>query len=99
MKCLAATQRCPAIHEIFRGGGFSSRFLTEGGAPFTMTRANIIKGLAGPSDCRRRSVALPKEMHDNLMREPLHLAYDLLRTASDRQGPFTDVYGDGELGG
>ncbi len=37
----------PAIHEYFRGGGYSSRFLTEGGVPFTMTRVNIIKGL-GP---------------------------------------------------
>lgn len=36
--CLAATEWCPAIHEYFRGGGFSSRFLTEGGVPFTMTR-------------------------------------------------------------
>ncbi|MCC7831064.1 L-fucose isomerase, partial [Klebsiella pneumoniae] len=45
--CLAATEWCPAIHEYFRGGGFSSRFLTEGGVPFTMTRVNIIKGL-GP---------------------------------------------------
>lgn len=43
--CLAATEWCPAIHEYFRGGGFSSRFLTEGGVPFTMTRVNIIKGL------------------------------------------------------
>lgn len=24
--CLAATEWCPAIHEYFRGGGFSSRF-------------------------------------------------------------------------
>ena len=43
--CLAATEWCPAIHEYFRGGGYSSRFLTEGGVPFTMTRVNIIKGL------------------------------------------------------
>lgn len=27
--CLAATEWCPAIHEYFRGGGYSSRFLTE----------------------------------------------------------------------
>ena len=35
--CLAATEWCPAIHEYFRGGGILSRFLTEGGVPFTMT--------------------------------------------------------------
>ncbi|MGL4467085.1 MAG: L-fucose isomerase, partial [Plesiomonas shigelloides] len=45
--CLAATEWCPAIHEYFRGGGFSSRFLTRGGVPFTMSRVNLIKGV-GP---------------------------------------------------
>ena len=65
--CLAATEWCPAIHEYFRGGGFSSRFLTEGGVPFTMTRVNIIKGL-GPvlQIAEGWSVALPKAMHDQL---------------------------------
>lgn len=48
--CLAATEWCPAIHEYFRGGGYSSRFLTEGGVPFTMTRVNIIKGLTGTAN-------------------------------------------------
>ncbi len=50
-----------------RGGGFSSRFLTEGGVPFTMTRVNIIKGL-GPvlQIAEGWSVALPKAMHDQL---------------------------------
>lgn len=65
--CTAATEWCPAIHEYFRGGGFSSRFLTEGGVPFTMTRVNIIKGL-GPvlQIAEGWSVELPKEMHDQL---------------------------------
>lgn len=45
--CLEATRWCPANLEYFRGGGFSSQFLTEGGMPVTMTRINIIKGL-GP---------------------------------------------------
>lgn len=45
----------------------SSRFLTEGGVPFTMTRVNIIKGL-GPvlQIAEGWSVALPKAMHDQL---------------------------------
>ncbi|ECJ6784397.1 L-fucose isomerase, partial [Salmonella enterica subsp. enterica] len=65
--CLAATEWCPAIHEYFRGGGYSSRFLTEGGVPFTMTRVNIIKGL-GPvlQIAEGWSVELPKAMHDQL---------------------------------
>ena len=31
----------------FRGGGFSSNFLSKGGMPVTMMRLNLIKGL-GP---------------------------------------------------
>jgi L-fucose isomerase len=45
--CLKATQWCPAEQEYFRGGGFSSQFLTEGNMPVTMSRVNLIKGL-GP---------------------------------------------------
>lgn len=45
--CLDATTWMPANREYFRGGGFSSKFLTRGGMPCTMTRLNLIKGL-GP---------------------------------------------------
>lgn len=45
--CLNATTWMPANREYFRGGGFSSKFLTQGGMPCTMTRLNLIKGL-GP---------------------------------------------------
>lgn len=46
-ECLKATRWCPAINEYFRGGGFSSEFLTMGGMPVTISRINFIKGL-GP---------------------------------------------------
>lgn len=46
-KCFDATQWPTAIYEYFRGGGYSSCFLTKGGMPVTMSRINIIKGL-GP---------------------------------------------------
>ncbi len=46
-KCLEATHWCPAELEYFRGGGFSSQFLTRGEMPVTMSRLNIVKGL-GP---------------------------------------------------
>ncbi len=46
-KCLEATRWCPAELEYFRGGGFSSQFLTTGEMPVTMSRLNIVKGL-GP---------------------------------------------------
>ena len=46
-KCLTATSWCPAITEYFRGGGFSSEFLSKGEMPITISRINIIKGI-GP---------------------------------------------------
>lgn len=45
--CLAATNWCPADRDYFRGGGFSSNFLSKGGMPVTMARLNLVKGL-GP---------------------------------------------------
>jgi L-fucose isomerase len=45
--CLDATSWCPAALEYFRGGGFSSQFLTIGEMPVTMSRVNILKGI-GP---------------------------------------------------
>ena len=45
--CLDATVWVPANREYFRGGGFSSKFLSRGGMPCTMVRVNIVKNL-GP---------------------------------------------------
>jgi len=45
--CCDATSWVPASLSYFRGGGFSSHFLTRGGMPVTMSRINIVKGL-GP---------------------------------------------------
>ena len=45
--CLDATSWVPANLGYFRGGGFSSRFLTKGGMPITLSRINRVKGL-GP---------------------------------------------------
>lgn len=98
--CLAATEWCPAIHEYFRGGGFSSRFLTEGGVPFTMTRVNIIKGL-GPvlQIAEGWSVALPKAMHDQLDARTNSTWPTTVCPTPDRQGPVQRcVLGDGQLG-
>ncbi|HGP0338864.1 TPA: hypothetical protein ACLE2E_002558 [Klebsiella pneumoniae] len=92
--CLAATEWCPAIHEYFRGGGFSSRFLTEGGVPFTMTRVNIIKGL-GPvlQIAEGWSVALPKAMHDQLdARTNSTWPTTWFAPRLTGKGPFSDVY-------
>ena len=45
--CLKATTWYPANLDYFRGGGYSSNFLSEGGMPVTMTRINMVHGL-GP---------------------------------------------------
>lgn len=45
---LKATTWYPANNGYFRGGGYSSCFLTRGGMPVTMCRLNLIKGL-GPA--------------------------------------------------
>lgn len=45
--CLEATTWYPANLDYFRGGGYSSKFLTEGGMPVTMCRLNLVKGV-GP---------------------------------------------------
>ena len=44
---LSHTHWMPADRDYFRGGGFSSNFLTRGGMPVTMMRLNLVKGL-GP---------------------------------------------------
>ncbi len=45
--CLNATTWSPADRDYFRGGGYSSTFLSKGGMPMTMMRINMIEGL-GP---------------------------------------------------
>ncbi len=45
--CLDATRWVPANTGYFRGGGFSSKFLSIGAMPITMSRINLIHGL-GP---------------------------------------------------
>jgi len=44
-KCLQSTKWDAVIYEYFRGGGFSSNFLTRGEMPMTLSRVNIIKGI------------------------------------------------------
>ncbi|MDP3581532.1 MAG: L-fucose isomerase, partial [Ignavibacteria bacterium] len=67
--CLKATKWCPAELEYFRGGGFSSQFLTEGEMPITMSRVNLVKGL-GPvlQIAEGYTVELPKDVDQILQR-------------------------------
>jgi L-fucose isomerase len=45
--CLRATTWYTSRVEYFRGGGYSSQFLTRGGMPLTMSRLNLVHGI-GP---------------------------------------------------
>ncbi len=66
-KCLKATSWPPAIYEYFRGGGFSSCYLSRGGMPLTMCRLSMVKGL-GPAlqIAQGWSVDLPAKVHQAL---------------------------------
>ena len=92
--CLAATQWCTAVHEYFRGGGFSSRFLTVGGVPFTLSRINLVKGL-GPvlQIAEGWSVELPEAVHETLdKRTDSSWPTTWFAPRVTGQGPFRDVY-------
>jgi len=92
--CLASTEWYPASVGYFRGGGFSSGFLTRGEMPVTMMRLNLIKGL-GPAlqIAEGYTVDLPPTVHALLNERtdptwPTHWFVPRL-TGS---GPFRDVY-------
>ncbi len=56
---LKATTWNAADNGYFRGGGFSSRFLTQAEMPATMIRLNLVKGLGTGSSDRRRMDSEP----------------------------------------
>ena len=62
-----ATTWNPADNGYFRGGGFSSRFLTRAEMPVTMIRLNLVKGL-GPVHqiAEGWTVKLPEEVADKI---------------------------------
>jgi len=93
-QCLKATTWYPAMTEYFRGGGFSSTFLTRGGMPVTMYRINLVKGL-GPvlQLVEGWTVDLPEKLSHQIDERtnptwPTHWFAPRL-TGS---GPFKDVY-------
>lgn len=65
--CLDATEWCAADNGYFRGGGFSSRYLTRAEMPVTMIRLNLVKNL-GPvlQICEGYTVQLPDEVSDKI---------------------------------
>ena len=66
-RCLDATTWYPAVLEYFRGGGYSSNYLTRGGMPVTMSRLNLVRG-PGPvlQIAEGYSVDIDPEIHSVL---------------------------------
>jgi L-fucose isomerase len=92
--CLDATTWHPANVGYFRGGGFSSQYVTPGDMSVTMARLNLVKGL-GPvlQIAEGWTVDLPPNVHKALNERtdptwPTHWFAPRL-TGS---GPFRDVY-------
>ena len=64
---IANVEWCPADIGYFRGGGFSSRFITKAEVPCTMIRLNIVKGL-GPvlQIAEGWTIELPDDVSDTI---------------------------------
>ncbi|MFC4778848.1 L-fucose isomerase [Paenibacillus sp. GCM10023252] len=93
-KCLDATSWRPASVEYFRGGGYSTDFLTRGGMPVTMSRLNLVKGL-GPvlQIAEGYTVDLPADVHDTLdKRTDSTWPTTWFAPTLTGKGAFTDVY-------
>jgi L-fucose isomerase len=92
--CLEATQWPPADTGYFRGGGFSSKFDTQGTMPITISRVNLVKGL-GPvlQLAEGWTVELPQKMNKILTdrTNPTWPSTWFTPRLTGR-GPFTDVY-------
>jgi L-fucose isomerase len=92
--CLENTEWCPANKGYFRGGGFSSKFRTEGSMPVTMSRINLVKGL-GPvmQLAEGYTVDLPDDIH-SILDERTDPAWPTTWFAPrlTGRGAFKDVY-------
>jgi L-fucose isomerase len=93
-RCLGATTWHAGIVEYFRGGGWSTDFVTRGGMPVTMSRLNLVKGL-GPAlqIAEGEIVELPEEVHavlDERTNPTWPTTWFVPRVTGS--GPFRDVY-------
>ena len=93
-KCLEATTWFTSSLGYFRGGGYSSSFLSKGGMPVTAIRLNLVKGL-GPvlQLAEGYSVDLPANVHKvlNDRTDPTWPTTWFVPRLTG-VGPFRDVY-------
>ncbi len=93
-KMNAATEWAPADNGYFRGGGYSSRFLTKAEMPATMIRLNLVKGL-GPTVqiCEGYTVALPDNVSDIIWKRTDYTwPCTWFTPILNGKGPFTSAY-------
>lgn len=92
---LKATTWNAADNGYFRGGGFSSRFLTQAEMPATMIRLNLVKGL-GPvlQIAEGWTVALPEEVSDKLWKRTDYTwpCTWFAPRCDGKEGPFKTAY-------
>ena len=92
---MAHTEWCAADNGYFRGGGFSSRFLTRAEMPATMIRLNLVKGL-GPvlQICEGWTIALPDEVSDILWKRTDYTwpCTWFAPRCDGKEGPFKTAY-------
>ncbi|QEC42605.1 L-fucose isomerase [Pseudobacter ginsenosidimutans] len=92
--CLSATSWHPANRGYFRGGGYSSKFVTKGGMPVTMCRLNLVRGI-GPvlQIAEGTTISLPAHVHsvlDDRTDKTWPTTWFVPRITG--QGNFRDVY-------
>ena len=93
-KMAKATEWAPADNGYFRGGGYSSRFVTKAEMPVTMMRLNLVKGL-GPvlQIAEGWTVALPDEVTDTDGDSYYHkVKYQEQQESSEKANPHISVH-------
>ena len=93
--CLKNTNWMPADRDYFRGGGFSSNFLSKGGMPVTMSRLNLIKGLGPVLQIAEGWTAdVDPEIHEvlNMRTDPTWPTTWFVPRLDETKAPFKDVY-------
>jgi L-fucose isomerase len=93
-ECLEAVTWHAGITEYFRGGGWSTDFVTRGGMPVTLSRLNLVKGLGPVLQIAEGSIVeLPEQVHqalDERTNPTWPTTWFVPRLTGT--GPFRDVY-------
>jgi L-fucose isomerase len=93
-ECLDAVTWHAGMTEYFRGGGWSTKFVTRGGMPVTMSRLNLVKGLGPVLQIAEGSIVeIPEDAH-HILDERTNPTWPTTWFAPrlTGSGPFRDAY-------